>query len=79
MSMNPMAFMQLSALWVRFTQRHPKFPPFLKAASQAAMQEGAILEIQVTTPDGKTIASNLKVTQEDLEILHTMSQIHQNQ
>ena len=79
MSMNPMAFMQLSALWVKFTQRHPKFPPFLKAASQAAMQEGAILEIHVTTPDGKTIASNLKVTQEDLEMLQTIRQMQQNQ
>lgn len=78
MSMNPMAFMQLSTLWVKFTQRHPKFPPFLKAASQAAMQEGAILEIQVTTPDGKTIASNLKVTQEDLEMLQTIREMQQN-
>lgn len=78
MSMNPMTFMQLSALWVKFTQRHPKFPPFLKAASHAAMQEGAILEIQVTTPDGKSIASNLKITQEDLEMLQTIQQMQQN-
>ena len=77
MSMNPMMLMQLSALWTKFTQRHPKFAPFVKAASQAAMQEGAILEIQVTTPDGKNIASNLKVTKEDLGMLQIIRDMQQ--
>ena len=79
MGMNPMTIMQLGALWTKFTQRHPKFAPFIKAASQAAMQEGAILEIQVTTPDGKNIASNLKVTKEDLEMLQIIRDMQQNQ
>lgn len=72
MAMNPLAFMRLSSLWNGFTKRHPKFPAFLKAASQAAMQENAILEITVTTPDGKTLTSNLKVGKEDLEMLQTI-------
>lgn len=79
MSMNPMAAMKLGALWMAFTKRHPKFPAFLKAASQAAMQEGAILEIQVITPDGKTLASNLKVAREDLEMLETIRNMQQQQ
>ena len=53
MAKNPMAFMQLASLWASFTRRHPKFPAFLKAASQAAMQEGSIVEIQVTTPESR--------------------------
>lgn len=75
MGINPMALMQLKSLWTAFTKRHPKFPPFLRAASQAAMQEGAIIEIQITRPDGTSIASNLKVTKEDLEMLQTIQQI----
>lgn len=75
MGINPMTLMQLRSLWTGFTQRHPKFPPFLKAASQAAMQEGAIIEIQITKPDGTSIASNLKVTREDLEMLQTIQQL----
>ena len=77
MGMNPMAVMKLTALWTAFTQRHPKFPAFIKAASQAAMQEGSILEIQVTTPEGKTLTSNLKVTKEDLEMLQMIREMQQ--
>ena len=75
MAKNPMAFMQLASLWAGFTRRHPKFPAFLKAASQAAMQEGSIVEIQVTPPDGKTLTSNLKVGKEDLEMIRTIQEM----
>ena len=50
-----------------------------KARTRRLIQEGAILEIQVTTPDGKTITSNLKVTKEDLEMLQTIREMQQNQ
>lgn len=73
--MNPMALLQFKSLWDEFTRRHPKFPAFLKAASQAGLQEGAVLEIQITTPDGKQIASNLKVTQEDLELFKKLQEL----
>ena len=75
MAKNPMAFMQLASLWASFTRRHPKFPAFLKAASQAAMQEGSIVEIQVTTPAGKTLTSNLRVGKEDLEMIRTIQKM----
>lgn len=75
MNRNPMAFMKLHSLWFAFKQRHPKFPAFLKAASQAAMQEGSILEIQITTPDGKTLSSNLKIAKEDLEMIQAIREM----
>lgn len=73
--MNPMKLLQLKNLWEQFTARHPKFPHFLKAVSQTAAQEGTIFEIQVTTPDGKTLASNLKITREDLELLQMLREM----
>ena len=78
--MNPMNLFQLKKLWIEFTARHPKFPNFIKAVSQNAIQEGTIqegtiLEIQVTCPDGKSFASNLKVTAEDLEMLQMLRQL----
>lgn len=73
--MNPMHLFQLKKLWSEFTSRHPKFPNFIKAVSQNAIQEGTILEIQVTCPDGKSFASNLKVTAEDLEMLQMLRQL----
>lgn len=41
--MNPMNLFQLKKLWIEFTARHPKFPNFIKAVSQNAIQEGTIL------------------------------------
>ena len=49
--MNPMNLFQIKKLWNEFTARHPKFPNFIKAVSPNAIQEGTILEIQVTCPD----------------------------
>lgn len=38
-----------------FRANHPKFPMFLKAVSQDAIEEGSIIEINVTTPEGKKV------------------------
>lgn len=67
--MNPMKLMQLKGLWDRFTQNHPKFPLFLKAVAENGAKEGCIYEITVTTPEGQTLQSNLKLTQEDIALI----------
>lgn len=72
--MNPMAFFQLKSAWDKFRQRHPKFPKFLKAVSRQGITEGTIIKIDVTTPDGKSFQSNLKVQREDLELLAQLKQ-----
>ena len=69
MAINPMQLLKMKGLWDQFTQRHPKFPAFLKAMSQGAITEGSVLEITVTTADGRKISSNLKVTREDMELV----------
>ncbi|XCP86417.1 hypothetical protein ABXS75_06375 [Roseburia hominis] len=73
--MNPMMLLQLKNLWSEFSTRHPKFPSFLKAVSQNGLQEGTILELQVTLPDGKTLASNLKITKEDVEMYRQIQEM----
>lgn len=73
--MNPMLLLQLKTLWSEFTARHPKFPPFLKAVSQNGLREGTVLEIQVTLPDGKNYASNLKITEEDVEMYRKIQEL----
>lgn len=73
--MNPMTLLQLKRMWGEFSARHPKFPPFLKAVSQNGLQEGAILEMQVTLPDGRHYASNLKVTKEDVDMYQQIQEI----
>ena len=45
----------------RFQANHPKFPMFLKAVTKDALMEDSIIEINVTTPDGRKYETNLKV------------------
>ena len=72
MNMNPMLLMQLQQRFNIFSQEHPKVLPFFNAIGSNAMQEGTIIDIKVTTPDGKTLESNIKVTANDIETAHMM-------
>ena len=54
---------------------HPKFPLFLKAVVGNALEEGTLVEINVTTPEGKNYCTNLKLKQEDLEFFQTLSEM----
>lgn len=67
--MNPMDFLQLKSDINSFKSSHPKFFPFLKAVSSGVISEDTVIEIQVTTPEGKNYSTNLKVTKEDLELI----------
>lgn len=74
MAMNFQSLLQLKSLWQRFTNQHPKFPAFLRAAGPA-LTEGSVIAFTITTPDGKTIESNLKVTATDLELVDSLKQM----
>ena len=60
-----------------FRANHPKFPMFLRAVSQEALVEGSVIEITVTTPEGKEYCSNLKVKPSDLELVETLKNMKQ--
>lgn len=69
MNVNPMKLMQMKNAWSQFTSRHPKLPKFFRAVSQQALREGTVLELNVTAPDGETMASNIRLTAEDIALL----------
>ena len=72
MAINPMKLLELKNLWSAFTKRHPKFPQFHSAVQQAGIPEGTIIEVQITSPDGKTFTSNMKVTAEDIDAVKSL-------
>ena len=72
MAINPMKLLELKNLWAAFTRRHPKFPQFLSAVQQSDIPEGTVIEVQITTPEGKTFTSNLKVQAEDIEAVKSL-------
>ena len=64
--MNPIKLLKLKNLMDEFQVRHPKFPLFMKKIYKDAMIPGSLFEVKVTTPDGKSYVSNIRLTQEDL-------------
>lgn len=74
--MNPTQIFQIMGIWQKFTSNHPKLPKFLKAVSSEGLKENTIIEINITTPEGKNYCSNLKITQSDLELLEQLKQLH---
>ena len=76
---NPAAILQLMNLWNRFQNNHPKFPKFLMAVYQNGLEEGSIIEINVTTAEGQSLSSNLKLNAEDMELLNQLKNLSLNQ
>ena len=69
--MNLGNIMQLKNSWATFTQNHPKFPKFLQAAGPA-VKEDTLIEIRLTTAEGKVIETNLKVKASDIELIRNL-------
>ena len=70
--MNPMALMKIMNAKNKFNASHPKFGVFLNAAFAGGIQEGTIIEMKVTKPDGTEMTTNLKIKQSDLELLQEL-------
>ena len=73
--MNPMKLLQIKASWEQFKARHPNFPSVLNAVSKGAVTEGALIEMTITTADGKKYSSNLKLTPEDMQLVNDMKDL----
>jgi len=72
---NPAKLFKLKKAWEKFSQNHPKFPKFLDAVHQNAVEEGTMIEINVTTASGETLTSNVKLTQSDAELFRELSEL----
>ena len=61
-----------------FRANHPKFPLFLNAVSQNALMEGTVIEINVTTPEGRNYCTNVKLQADDMEFLNSLKSMGQH-
>ena len=73
--MNPTMLFKIKGMWDRFTQNHPKFPLFLRAAQQKGIQEGTILAVSITTPSGEKLETNLRVTADDMLLFEELKKM----
>ena len=77
--MNPMNLLQLKPALDRFKGNHPKLLKFIRAAARdGVVDEGTLVEITITTSEGKTLSSNIRVRQSDLEFLRALKDIAQD-
>lgn len=72
---NPAIAMKLMAAKNTFTNNHPKFVSFLSVVFGTGISEGTIIEITVTKPGQAPVTSDIKVKQEDLELMETIKEM----
>lgn len=70
---NPAKLLKFKNAWETFRNNHPKFPKFLSAVQKNAVQEGTIIEINVTNASGETLSSNIKLKESDVELFKQLS------
>ncbi|MCR5785507.1 MAG: hypothetical protein K6G40_07700 [Eubacterium sp.] len=73
--MNPMNLLQLKQCVDIFKKEHPKMIPFIKTIGKKGVSEGSVVEIKVVASDGKEYVSNIRMTKNDLHLLHLADQM----
>lgn len=58
--------------WNTFKSNHPKFPAFMKAVERDGIREGTVIEMKVTSPEGETRETNLRVTASDFALFEML-------
>lgn len=71
MNINPMELLSLKSDLNGFNTRHPKLKMFFADASNR-LDTGAVLEISVTDNNGQKIRTNIRVTDEDKQLLQKL-------
>ena len=69
------SMMKIKGAWDQFTRNHHKFMPFIQAVGKDAIGDGTIIEVKVTSADGREYNTNMKLTQSDLDLFSQMKNI----
>lgn len=62
-------------LMKKFQTNHPKVGAFLTYEYQTGIPVGTVLELTVTKPGENPIATNMRVTEEDIELLNEIKNL----
>ncbi len=77
MAMNPMEMLKIAERMKVFNAQHPRVQPFINDIVANGIQEGSVIEMKVTSPEGREFITNIKVTAEDLETVAMLRNIRQ--
>ena len=76
MGMNPAALIKLHHMFKKFEERHPGVVNFTtKELMRDEIPEGSIFELSLTRPGEKSVATNMRLTKEDIEMLKALQEL----
>ena len=73
--MNPAALMKLMQARNQFAANHPKFMAFCNDMFSRGIGAGAVMEITIARPGEEPITANMRVLQEDLDMLQSLQEL----
>ena len=73
--MNPANIMKMMGMKNKFEGNHPKFVAFLKFLMEKGIEEGTVIEISVKKPNQEPIVANMKVMQDDLDMVRELKEL----
>ena len=66
-------FQQIKNKFKRCYQDHPKFKDFMNDVwREQALKQDAVIEISITSPEGKNYCSNIKLNAADIEMFEQL-------
>ena len=69
---NPANIMKLMNAKNQFDSRHPKFSAFFQMLMSEGIPADSVIEISVKRPGEDAVTANMRVTQEDLDLINEM-------
>ncbi len=76
--MNPMDLMQLGTRLQTFSRQHPKVGAFFREAGRDAIREDSVIEMKVTSPEGREYVTNIRLTADDVETIQIIRNMRAN-
>ena len=73
--MNPAIFLKAMEAKNRFESNHPKFAQFVGDMLGSGVEEGSVIDVKITRPDGTVVSTNMKVQASDLEMLQYLKEM----
>ncbi|MQN02241.1 MAG: hypothetical protein DUD27_00580 [Lachnospiraceae bacterium] len=70
--MNPTSLFKIQGAFRKFQEAHPKVVAYFQSVFGSGVPEGTIMELTVTKPGEEPVTTNMRVTQEDLELIQSL-------
>ena len=76
MALNPVKILKVKNLWERFKAAHPRLLPYFRELRDSGyVGEGSIIDITVTDPGGRSLRCNVRMNENDLELIRTIADL----